>query len=197
MAFVLYSKMSRKETTMIFPLIYLILIIGGFLIFSQGATWIALGMMLASSFLFTRTLLVAFGWLKGPVLQNFEKYGEDENPYYILPYLLLWGGSFTLMSSIWISDTLHFWFAGELLGFAIMLVAWTAFRGAGYVQRHPNEWIFYPHWLYELQERTTRLERRRIAYMWLRLPWRMRLSLNGSDRAFSHWADMIIMSTLM
>jgi hypothetical protein len=49
--------------------------------------------------------------------------------------------------------------------------------------------------LAELVGRTTRAERRRLAYMWLRLPAKLRLIYNSNDRAFMEWADMVILST--
>jgi hypothetical protein len=76
--------------------------------------------------------------------------------------------------------------------------------GAYFSYRYPHLtgqkhglFLNHPRWLFELGERTSRLERRRIAYMWLRLPLRLRLIYNSNDRAFLEWADMVILSTLM
>ena len=53
----------------------------------------------------------------------------------------------------------------------------------------------WPRWIHELREYTTRDERRRIAYNWLRLPLRTRLHYNSDDRAFMLWADLLVLST--
>ncbi len=62
--------------------------------------------------------------------------------------------------------------------------------------QYPDIFLSLPHWYVELRERTTREERRRIAYMWLCLPRSTRLHYNGSDRNFQIWADQVILATI-
>ena len=52
-----------------------------------------------------------------------------------------------------------------------------------------------PGWYADLYPRTTLIERRRIAYMWLRLPRALRHHYNQHDDAFLRWADLVIVGT--
>jgi hypothetical protein len=54
----------------------------------------------------------------------------------------------------------------------------------------------FPGWHGRFMETTSRWERRRIAYMWLRLPLRTRLLYNANDRLFFVWAEQVIVSTV-
>src|SRR5690606_37559229 len=55
-------------------------------------TMLILLLLLISLALLIRTVLIAIGLLKGPVLQTFEKYGDDETIYHPMPAMLLWTG---------------------------------------------------------------------------------------------------------
>jgi hypothetical protein len=53
-----------------------------------------------------------------------------------------------------------------------------------------------PVWHADLVRRTTREERRHIAWRWLFLPDRTRRALSDNDAAFRLWADLMIVSTV-
>lgn len=144
-----------------------------------------------------RTLLIIMGLYKDPILHRFEKYGDEEDFYRPLPPLLAWLGVFIILNNM---TVVYLW--GVMYPFTpigALLI------GAAYLVHHyhllsgdsPDLILGYPQWLNELRHRTTRLERRRMAYMWLRLPRKLRLIYNSNDRAFLEWADMVILSTLM
>jgi len=152
--------------------------------------------LLVSLAFLMRTALIMVGILKGPILQTFEKYGDSETVYYPLPSLLLWGGIFVVTSGFWLAAPLRSWAVLVVPGLLLIGCAYYAYTHPELVQHYPQIFISYPRWYYELRERTSRYERRRIAYMWLSLPYRMRMAFNGNDRAFNQWADLVIIATI-
>lgn len=161
------------------------------------STLIILTVLAISTFYLLRITLMTIGVFKDPILRRFEKYGDIEEFFYPYPELLFWLGIFAIAFSLWLSLLIGVHIPGELIGVILLGTSYLAHRMRDYVRLHPHEMYIYPHWLFELQERSSRLERRRIAYMWLRLPWKTRLAMNSNDRAFLEWADMIILATLM
>lgn len=152
--------------------------------------------LLACMALLAREILIISGLLKDPILRGFEKYGDVEAVYYPLPALLLWSGLLLLCLAALAAPAL-----GGLLPLALpgaLLLAGACWRKlhAELARRFPGVLLRYPHWYSDLRERTSRYERRRLAYLWLTLPWQLRLHYNGSDRAFNHWADLVIIATM-
>lgn len=153
---------------------------------------IQLLMLTFSGIFLARTVLIIAGYLKGPVLQRFERYGPEEFFYQPIPMFLV------ALSAFLISFN-------EVLGTGIpiaplvvlfLLVAYFLWAMPEFSHRYPKILLRYPYWLTELKERTGRYERRRIAYMWLRLPKRLKSVYNSNDRAFQEWADFVILGTL-
>lgn len=158
--------------------------------------WFTLIPLILSLIFLMRTVLMMAGFLKGPILATFEKYGDAENVYYPLPSLLLWSGMLVLSVGPWIAPGLRSWVPIVLPSLLLFIGAYAAYTNPDFALQHPDIFLSYPRWYYELRERTSRYERRRIAYMWLTLPPRLRLAYNGSDRAFNQWADLVIMATM-
>ena len=172
--------------------------------------WVALGFLLffdeynifvtlffvINGLIVARLMLIILGLIKGPVLQTFEKYGDEENRFFMMPRFLFWTGLLVILASFWFSSVIGVLFPAQFLGILLIIGGVLARRMAHYAVTHPSPYWIYPHWLNNLLDRTSRLERRRIAYMWLRLPWKTRLLYNSNDRAFLEWADFIILSTL-
>lgn len=146
------------------------------------------------SLIFTsRSILIIFGYLKGPVLETFETYGDFERMYNPLPVLLLWLGLTAMFAGYWISRAVFTSISAfNTMGIFLLILAYLSFVFREYTML----FFRFPSWYYDLQERTSRSERRRIAYMWLRSSWRQRLYYNSSDRAFLQWADFIILATV-
>jgi hypothetical protein len=143
-----------------------------------------------------RTVLIMVGLLKGPVLQTFEKYGDDEIIYHPLPSLLFWTGVLVITLSPVLAASLRIsLFPVIAPGFLMLIAAYFITMHPEFVRQHPDIFMVYPRWYHQLRARTSRYERRRIAYKWLWLPPRLRLAYNGNDHAFNQWADLIIMST--
>ena len=152
---------------------------------------IQLIMLTLSGIFLARTVLIIAGYLKGPVLQRFERYGPEEFFYQPIPMFLV------ALSAFLISFN-------EVLGMGVpiaplvvlfLLLAYFLWAAPEVSQRYPKILLRYPYWLTELKERTGRYERRRIAYMWLRLPKRLKSVYNSNDRAFQEWADFVILGT--
>ena len=145
---------------------------------------------------FVRALLVTAGVHKAPILHSFEKYGGDEAPYLPMLYLVLWSGIFLIL--VWILFSLYIQSKVSLLSVGI------TFGFIGYIfyvrlerwaQAHPTVFMRYPRWYSELNSRTTREERRRLGYMWLRLPFNLKLVYDTNDRAFFQWVDLVLVAT--
>lgn len=156
---------------------------------------ILLTLFLLATFFLTRIVLVMTGRLKGPIIQMFERYGDAEPFFYPWPQFFFWMGLWLIMAQI-LLNSLGILLPGVGVGLLLLLAALITQR----LTPQAREWqflrILYPFWLQDLWERTTRLERRRIAYMWIRLSWKAKLYYNSSDQAFLQWADMIIIATL-
>ena len=148
---------------------------------------------LISAFFMTRMLFVTWGLLKGPILIHFERYGDAEARYSPLPALLFWIGLFMQLSGIYMEAVVTgAFYSLETLGLLCLLGAYLTYRMPGLTRR-----LFpFPRWYVDLWSRTSRSERRRIAFMWLRISWKARMRYNSNDRAFLEWADYIILSTL-
>lgn len=141
-----------------------------------------------------RVGMMMTGRYKSPLLAQFEKYGGDElrfNPY---PALVGWSG-LALMSGY--ESGRRIIAVPEAMPQLGLLLSITGL--ALYIQPALRAWLAAlaprPPWYRHLMDMTTRIERRRLAYMWLRLPRRTRLRYNVNDRAFFQWAELIIMAT--
>lgn len=151
---------------------------------------VEVGFLIVISFLFLRSLLIVVGWYKNPVLQRFEHYGTERIFSPILS-LVLW--ALVLLA----------YFIIVIMGFTVMIGIFVLLslpvvayydRLRHFVRDHPDLFMFYPRWYWLLVDRTSREERRRIAYLWLRLPFRTRLLYSTSDKHFEQWADLVLLS---
>jgi hypothetical protein len=158
---------------------------------------ILLAVVTATCFVFiVRSTLILVGFLKEPILRTFSEYGPREKMYMPGQPLLVWGGALCCCGGLW--ATPYEGLSATLLcvGILMGLIAAIGYTYAEQAEKIHLKLLRYPLWYHELRERTTRYERRRIAFMWLYLPWRARLSYNSSDRMFMVWADFVIMGTI-
>jgi hypothetical protein len=144
----------------------------------------------------SRSILIILGFYKDPILHSFEQYGPNERLPLPLFTLLLWAGAFTITFSVWSSAAFGVNFPMAGLGAALIVAGISGMYWYSTVSRWYYRVFPYPRWHHELLSRTTRYERRRIAYMWLHLPFRLRLTYNSSDTSFYLWADFVIMGTI-
>lgn len=137
-----------------------------------------------------RAGLIVLGIYKEPVLRRFETYGE-ESPYSPALGLLCWSIIFTayLMVSLLNVGAVLFLLIFLLAPFSVVYN-----HSQAIVRQYPSLFTFYPRWYSDLVDRTSRDERRRLAYLWLRLPLRTRLLYNARDEFFNQWADLVLMT---
>ena len=137
-----------------------------------------------------RSFLIVVGTYKDPVLASFENYGE-EKVFSPMSGLIVWAVLF-----IYFSLFLYYQ-AGFLFIIGLMAGAWLAAMREKYdewIFRYPGFFRMFPHWYFELVQRTDREERRRIAYLWLRLPLKTRLLYNARSEYFHQWVDLVLLS---
>jgi hypothetical protein len=137
-----------------------------------------------------RSLLIVIGAYKDPVLTSFEDYG-NERVFSPMFSLMLW--------SLLLAYTALYWYleAGIAVALGIMLgVPVAAFKDNFYsfLDSHPMVFRSFPRWYYDLVKNTDRDERRRLAYMWLRLPIKTRMIYNSQPSLFNQWVEQVILT---
>lgn len=137
-----------------------------------------------------RAFLVVLGIHKTPVLHHFERYGEEGHYSPMLDFIL-WAAINALYSLIFFLEMDHF-----LLLFIISLpvLVWLYRQVDEWVKRYPEFFARYPRWYYRMLVDASREERRRIAYLWLRLPVRTRLLYSARDEFFHQWVELVLLS---
>lgn len=152
--------------------------------------------LVASGFLI-RSILILLGFFKQPVIASFERYGNPEQIYHPLLVLIFWALVIFYMIRIYVS--LVAGNGGELflllLGAVLLSFGWYRLRWR--LRRWLDRHLILPLWYRDLYQRTSRYERRRIAYMWLRLPPPTRSQLDANTSAFMRWTDLVIMGAVM
>ncbi len=137
-----------------------------------------------------RAFLICLGVYKDPVFASFEHYGR-ERPYSPLYRLITWSA---ILLYLGLYLYVH---AGVLLvAAAVMLVPLVSVRDSlqRALYKNPRWYRAFPVWYQELSARTTRNERRRIAYLWLRLPTGTQMRYSVSPPAFHHWLEMVLVT---
>lgn len=157
---------------------------------------ILIGVTTAAFVMLVRGLLILIGMYKTPVLRTFEEYGPEERPYLPILPVLLWGGIFVFCGGLWGTAFHGLSFALSITGVLLLICAGLGYTYPEKVAAYQWRILKFPRWYHTLVERTTRYERRRIAYMWLSLSSRLRLTYNSSDTFFFIWADFVIMGTV-
>jgi hypothetical protein len=134
---------------------------------------------------------VITGLFKGPMLANFRCYGPERPMHPVIRFLLA-AGAFCVVVAVLLRGGTTVARYGTGFASTIFwigaLVSWVA---AGVIATQPALRDALPRWYLHLLKTATRQERRFIGFAWLRLPRRMRWRLNGDQRAFATWADMV------
>ena len=149
-----------------------------------------------SIFFLLRSFLIFFGLLKDPILRSFEEYGPEEKLYLPALPLMVWSGALLLLVGLWVAAYPGFAYTLNGVGIILLIAAGLAYNNYDRATYYHSILIRLPRWEHELRQNTTRYERRRIAFMWLYLPRRLRLTYNSSDKLFFLWADFVIMGTV-
>lgn len=141
-------------------------------------------------------VLIAAGFYKDPVLRHFERYAERDDSFCLVTPMLFGLGTLAFCGGFLFTEAVAPRFPTFLFSFIFLIAALWTRENQRMLTAHPQIFLAFPRWYAELRERTTREERRHIAYMWLALPRSMRLHLNGSDHHFMIWADHVILATV-
>lgn len=145
------------------------------------------------TYFMVRIILIVIGVFKGPVLAASHRYGDAERLFEALPQLLLWTGLWSVGAGVMVTVVApNAFFPFQTFGTILLL-------GALFTRAYPQvglRYFRYPRWYFRLLENTSRYERRRIAYMWLKLSPKLRRVYNSNTHAFREWADFVILSTI-
>lgn len=166
---------------------------------------VAFGVIAAYLFNIVRTAVILLGWLKSVALRTFEQYGDEKRFRPISDLVFLIVTLLILLQFFWAPQSIRF--IVYFLGGAMLLGGMDTFQdvvagllhklspklGAKYLELI----AYYPAWFRDLATRTSRYERRRIAYMWLRLSPHQRFLLDRDTQTFLHWTDFVIMGSVM
>ncbi|MDZ4764718.1 MAG: hypothetical protein SGI73_09205 [Chloroflexota bacterium] len=155
---------------------------------------LAVGMLISGGYLIRLGLILA-GLLKSPVLRRFERYTAFDDAFYPLPMLLATSGLFVLCFGVLLREIAGTDYPAHMPGFVLLALALVASRSFKVAKRYPGVFLAFPRWYGDLRDRTTRTERRRIAYLWLMLPRRARSYYEWQTWAFNQWVDLVIVST--
>ncbi|GAB1420573.1 hypothetical protein MASR2M15_06770 [Anaerolineales bacterium] len=137
-----------------------------------------------------RSILIVIGIYKDPVLGKLSVYGE-ENIYVPALNMLLWSTIMLLLFIGFIVDTVAY-FILILVFMCMIFIFYNSLRNL--VLKYLQELALYPKWYQVLMMKADRDERRRIAYLWLNLPLRLRLVYSTNDHLFEQWTDLVLMS---
>jgi hypothetical protein len=148
--------------------------------------WVALGLFVMA----LRAYLIVAGIHKAPILRRFEVYG-DERYYSPMLSLLAWGLGF-IAYLIGLLVNPHAIVITVLFAFAPLVVIYA--KADELVRDFPEVFTTLPFWYNKIASRTSRDDRRRLAYMWLRLPLRTRLLYSANDHHFMNWADLVLVA---
>jgi hypothetical protein len=144
-------------------------------------------------------------------LQTLGRYGDEplfyplSNMFFAVTRIIIWifllsGLQKSVYYPIWLLDVrvLILGLLFVLLGYSQTPVLRTMKR---YFPKQAAKLLhflaYYPAWYRELFGRTSRYERRRIAYMWLRLSSATRSGFDNHTPSFLQWTDLIIMGAVM
>lgn len=137
-----------------------------------------------------RAFLIITGSYKDPVLASFEVYG-DERIFSPMFSFLAWGIGFTYL--------MLFWYINLGTAYSLGLIA-VIFLGIfrepfmNILYKYHESFRIFPFWYHELTQNTNREERRRLAYLWLRLPRKTRMVYNTHTVFFWQWVEQTLVT---
>jgi hypothetical protein len=137
------------------------------------------------------------GMFKDSLLAQFRKYGE-ENRVYPICRLLFAAGATSLVLAVllpYISGSATY--IQRLFPRSIFVLLTLMFWGLSYlINKRPILRESLPRWYFDLLRTTSRQERRHVGTAWLRLPLMMRLRLNGDQKAFQTWVELVRLTVI-
>jgi hypothetical protein len=138
---------------------------------------------------------VVGGVFKDSLMSQFRKYGE-ENRVYPACRLLNTAGLTNLILVVLLPH-IGIPYVRQLFPRSIFFLLALTFWGASFfIYQSPTLRESLPRWYFGLLRTTSRQERRHIGYAWLRLPLMMRLRLNGDQKAFRVWSELVRLTVI-
>lgn len=153
--------------------------------------WVIYLVTIATLIMTLRAFLMVLGAYKDPILSTFEAYGPDEPVFSPFYSLVAWA-----LITLYIVMFLYF-NMGLIFGIGLfVLIPIVAFRFEmeRLLKRYQSIFCSFPRWYLELIQSTDREERRRIAFLWLRLPLRTRMLYNTNSHYFHLWVDQVLLT---
>ena len=137
------------------------------------------------------------GMYKDPLMHNFRRYGVERRPP-VLPRFLFalaaWCGGLIFLSRLFVSGRSGY--AGQVLPLIFLLLALIILGGGLVANRSTAGRESLPYWYYCALRTMMREERRQLARAWDRIPRLLRWRLNGDQKSFRVWVDMVRLTTI-
>ncbi|MDZ4771082.1 MAG: hypothetical protein SGJ24_18325 [Chloroflexota bacterium] len=142
-----------------------------------------------------RVGLIAAGVLKSPIMTFLARY-DTSDTYFLLPQALLVLALFVGSLSGLLGQIEPRAGAAMPIAGILAVLSYGAWMLKNRAAHHAHILALFPLWIVRLTQETTREERRRIAFLWLRLPQRARWRYDFSPHHFALWCDLVILGTV-
>ncbi len=140
---------------------------------------------------------ITSGLYKDPLLAQFRRYGDEQRVYPVCRFLYAFGAAAfltaLLIPTLWSSQSYLRRMFPPMFFFTMSLIAW---GGSYVIHRRPAWREALPRWYFFLLRYASRQERRQLGFAWLRLPRKMRLRLNGDQKAFDVWVELLRLTVI-
>lgn len=158
------------------------------------ALWVFLIITVSASVYYAA---VTSGIYKNSMLAQFRRYGDEQHVYPLCRFMYAFGGAAFVMAllipSLLSSQNYLRRMFPPVFFFTMALLVW----GASFlIYRQPDVREALPRWYFYLLRHASRQERRQLGFAWLRLPRRMRWHLNGDQKAFEVWAELMRLTVI-
>src|SRR5262249_47742862 len=140
-----------------------------------------------------RSFLILFGRIKEPVLRSFEHYGEELHYSPVFQLILRTLAVIVCIEMLVSAIRRISPFIPGLTILALLVLMYIDFSTPAIKVLQRLLWLLpvFPLWYRDVLSRTSRYERRRIGYLWYRLPAKTRSAFNLSDELFIEWVDFV------
>ena len=134
---------------------------------------------------------------KDSLLAQFRQYGVENRVYPVCRLLFAAGTTSFVLVALLPHIGGPYTYLRRLFPRSVFSLLAFALWGAGYFILHrPRLRESLPRWYFDLLHTTSRQERRHIGYAWMRLPIMMKIRLNGDQKAFQVWAELVRLTVI-
>jgi hypothetical protein len=141
--------------------------------------------------------VVTSGLYKDSLMGQFRHYGDETRVYPLCRFLYAFGTTALclalLIPALWDSQSYLGRMFPPIFFLTLMGIAW---GGSIVIYRRPEWREALPRWYFFLLRYASRQERRQLGYAWLRIPRKMRLRLNGDQKAFDVWVELMRLTVI-